>query len=117
VDRAALAALGRANAPQPATFAEPRTQIERQLAEIWGELLGIERVDVNDRFLVSIHDHFFDLGGTSLSALKLVIATGRAVTFKDLTKHPSLADLAALLDQRGVAVPISNGSAHAHCGT
>ena len=43
----------------------------------------------------------FDLGGTSLSALKLVIALDRAVSFKELTSHPSLAAQATLLDARG----------------
>jgi len=45
-------------------------------------------------------DHFFDLGGTSLSAVKLVISLERAVSFNDLTGHPILADLAALIDGR-----------------
>ncbi|MFF4747600.1 phosphopantetheine-binding protein, partial [Streptomyces sp. NPDC001268] len=45
-------------------------------------------------------DHFFDRGGTSLSAVKLAIALDRAVTLKDVTRHPVLTDLAALLDTR-----------------
>jgi hypothetical protein len=40
------------------------------------------------------------LGGASLSALKLAIALDRAVSFKDLTGHPILADLATLIDGR-----------------
>ena len=45
-------------------------------------------------------DHFFDRGGTSLSAVKLAIALKRAVSLKDITRHPVLADLAALVDGR-----------------
>ena len=111
VDRKALTALATELESAAHNGERPSTATEQWLAAAWADVLGISKAQVGR------HDDFFDLGGTSLSALKLVIATGRAVTFKDLTKHPSLADLAALLDQRGVAVPISNGSAHAHCGT
>ncbi len=43
-------------------------------------------------------DHFFDRGGTSLSAVKLAIALDRTVSVKDVLRHPTLADLALLLD-------------------
>lgn len=43
-------------------------------------------------------DHFFDRGGTSLSAVRLAIALNRAITLKDVIRHPVLADLAELLD-------------------
>jgi len=49
---------------------------------------------------IGSRDHFFELGGTSLSALRLAIALDRAVSFKDLIDHPTLADLATLLDNR-----------------
>ena len=49
---------------------------------------------------VGRRDHFFDRGGTSLSAVKLAIALDRAVSLKDITRHPVLADLAALIDGR-----------------
>ncbi len=45
-------------------------------------------------------DHFFDRGGTSLSAVKLAIALRRAVSLKDVTRHPVLADLADVVDGR-----------------
>jgi hypothetical protein len=47
---------------------------------------------------VGRQDHFFDLGGTSLSAVKLAIRLDRAISFKELTGHPVLADMAALID-------------------
>ncbi len=107
-DRKALAAAleGAAHNGEP-----PNTATEERLAAAWSDVLGIARDQIGRR------DDFFGLGGTSLSALKLVIALDRAVTFKDLTEHSGLADLAALLDQRAVGVPISSGSSHAHCGT
>ncbi|MFH7013662.1 non-ribosomal peptide synthase/polyketide synthase [Flavobacterium sp. FlaQc-52] len=45
-------------------YVAPRTEIERQLAAIWQNLLGIEKV--------SVYDNFFELGGHSLLATRLV---------------------------------------------
>jgi hypothetical protein len=64
------------------------------LAAAWAEVLAIPKDQIGRR------DHFFDLGGTSLSGLRLAIALDRAVSFKDLKDHPILADLAALVDER-----------------
>jgi amino acid adenylation domain-containing protein len=74
----------------------PSTATEQWLAAAWAEVLGIPKDQIGRR------DQFFDLGGTSLSALRLAIALGRAVSFKDLTDHPILADLATLVDERSL---------------
>ena len=58
------------------------------------------RCSASPRDRIGRHDHFFDRGGTSLSAVKLAIALDRAVSLKDVTRHPVLADLAALIDRR-----------------
>ena len=47
---------------------------------------------------ISRNDNFFDRGGSSLLAVKLAIALDRAVSLKELTRHPVLADMAALVD-------------------
>src|SRR5213594_3090522 len=70
------------------------TATEHRLAAAWAEVLGIPKDQIGRR------DHFFELGGTSLSALKLAITLERAVSFKDLTDHPILADLAVLVDDK-----------------
>jgi amino acid adenylation domain-containing protein len=72
---------------------EPGTPGERRLAAAWAEVLGIPAERIGR------HDHFFDRGGTSLAAVKLAIALDRAITLKDVTRHPVLADLAGLLDR------------------
>ena len=72
----------------------PSTATEHRLAAAWADVLGIPKDKIGRR------NHFFDLGGTSLSAVKLVISLERAVSFNDLTGHPILADLAALIDGR-----------------
>jgi amino acid adenylation domain-containing protein len=73
---------------------EPSTATERWLAAAWAKVLGIPKDQIGRR------DQFFDLGGASLSALRLAIALDRAVFLKDLNDHPILADLAALIDER-----------------
>ncbi|MFJ9821202.1 amino acid adenylation domain-containing protein [Streptomyces sp. NPDC101151] len=70
----------------------PLTPTERRLAAVWADLLGVPE------HRIGRGDHFFDSGGTSLTAVRLTIALDRAVSLKDITRHPVLADLAALLD-------------------
>ena len=85
----------------------PSTSTEHWLACVWAEVLSIPKDQIGRR------DHFFDLGGTSLSVLKLAIALKRAVSFKDLAGHPILADLAELIERRlegGIPPPVPGGS-------
>jgi amino acid adenylation domain-containing protein len=62
LDRKALPAPELASAEK--TYVAPRTSVEELLAEIWAELLRVERVGV--------HDSFFDLGGHSLLVMRLL---------------------------------------------
>jgi amino acid adenylation domain-containing protein len=48
----------------PAGYAPPRDEIERIMAKIWAEVLGVQKVGV--------FEHFFELGGHSLSATRLI---------------------------------------------
>lgn len=61
IDRKALPVPGRVESAQ--LFTGPRTHMEKTIARIWAEVLGIGHVDV--------HDDFFDLGGHSLLATQL----------------------------------------------
>ncbi|WP_329268756.1 non-ribosomal peptide synthetase [Streptomyces pseudovenezuelae] len=91
-DRRALTAL--AEDLDAGAAGEPVTAGERRLADAWAEVLGVPA----DR--IGRLDHFFDRGGSSLSAVRLAIALDRAVTLQDVVRHPVLADLADLLDRR-----------------
>src|SRR6266581_2621631 len=79
IDKKALKALAGELDVVEQTHEGPNTETEKWLADAWSEVLGIPRDQIGRR------DHFFDLGGTSLSVLKLAIALDRAVSFKDLT--------------------------------
>src|SRR5438093_2441008 len=94
IDRKALTALAREFDVAKQDHDGPSTATEHRLAAAWADVLGIPKDKIGRR------DHFFDLGGTSLSAVKLVISLERAVSLKDLTGHPILADLATLIDGR-----------------
>jgi surfactin family lipopeptide synthetase A len=63
VDRRALPAPDQTRPDLKETFVAPRTPEEKIIAEIWAEILKLEEV--------GIHDNFFDLGGHSLTAIRL----------------------------------------------
>jgi len=94
IDRTTLTALAGELDCAAGVYAAPSTPTERRLAAAWAEVLGIPQDQVGRR------DHFFDRGGTSLSAVRLAITLDRAVSLKDLTRHPVLADLAGVVDGR-----------------
>ena len=106
VDRAALPApdLGR---PEPATpFVAPRDELERLVAALWRELLGVDQVGA--------HDNFFELGGHSLlmSELKARLAADlqREVSMVELFQYPTVSSLAGYLSQpaeAGAQPPLS----------
>ena len=94
VDRKALTALAAEMDVAEQNHEEPGTATERRLAAAWAKVLGIPQEQIGRRA------NFFDLGGTSLSALRLVVALGRAVAIKDLMAQPILSDQAELIDRR-----------------
>ncbi|WP_344951779.1 condensation domain-containing protein, partial [Sphaerisporangium flaviroseum] len=88
VDRAALPAP-EAGRQAIAEFEAPRGRTEEALAEIWGRVLGVERV--------GRHDDFIDLGGDSIRSIQVLGQArdvGLGFTLQDLHRHPTLAQLA-----------------------
>jgi amino acid adenylation domain-containing protein len=95
IDKKALTARAAAGAERTAgtdPFEAPETDTERRIAALWSELLKVpvERI--------GRHTVFAELGGTSLSAIRLSIALGRRVTVGDLADAPTIADVAVLVD-------------------
>ena len=64
IDRRALPTPNKLRPESDKPFVEPRTAVEEELAKIWLEVLGLDRV--------GIHDSFFDLGGDSLLATQIL---------------------------------------------
>ncbi|MCW6009609.1 non-ribosomal peptide synthase/polyketide synthase, partial [Micromonospora sp. CPCC 205371] len=94
VDRAALP---EPDALRPAgDFLAPRTDTERVLAEVWGQVLGVENVGADD--------NFFDLGGDSILCIQVVARAqelGVLVTVAQMFDHQTVAALAAVATERG----------------
>ncbi len=89
VDRRALPDPALVVAPS-GDYVAPRTPAEEDLAALWSEVLGIERVGV--------HDNFFELGGDSILSIKVVARARRVgirVTPRQVFQHPTVAGLAA----------------------
>jgi thioesterase domain-containing protein/acyl carrier protein len=94
--------LDRQALPAPARLEEglvtaqrPRTPVEEVLAEIWREVLGVERVGIDD--------NFFDLGGHSLRAVRLLFRIqalfGQEVSLKEFFQAPTIEQLAGVLSR------------------
>lgn len=82
-------------------FKPPATGLESQLCRLFGEVTGAE--------VVGADDSFFDLGGDSLSVMRLVSrarATGLALSVAQVLKHQTPAQLAWLLEGGPVAGPL-----------
>ena len=96
VDRTAL--------PAPAVrtreLVEPRTELERQLCDIWSDVLGVP---------VGVTDNFFELGGHSLLAVQMIArvraATGHAPPLPVLLTRPTVEHVAAALEGGPGAAP------------
>jgi amino acid adenylation domain-containing protein len=85
-----------------AEFIAPRTEIEAQLADIYAQILKLEKV--------SIHDDFFELGGHSLIATQLIAQALQVfqveLTVMDLFDAPTVAGLAERILQRQLTAQI-----------
>jgi amino acid adenylation domain-containing protein len=109
IDKKALTALAAELADAAATDDDaPATPAERRVAAAWAEILGLPAARI------SRSDNFFDRGGSSLSAVKLAIALGRVVSLKELTGHPVLADMAALVDGQASRSGLGGDAQQAH---
>ncbi len=96
VDRKALPAPDRARADEgQATHAPPQSQMEKAIAEIFQDLLSMDRV--------SVDHNFFELGANSLmmvqASVRLRKALAKNVVLLDLFRYPTVRALAAHLGE------------------
>jgi amino acid adenylation domain-containing protein len=89
--------------PSTVEFVAPRTETERRLADIWGELLSVKQVGATD--------NFFALGGHSLLAVRLFAQIeekfGKKLTLTTLFRGATIEQLAA-------AIEADDGNAQTH---
>jgi acyl carrier protein len=94
VDRKALPLPDLSRPELEESFVIPRTPVEEMLADIWAEVLKLDRV--------GIHDNFFDLGGHSLLATLLISRINKKlqldVPLRSLFDAPTIAGLVTSID-------------------
>lgn len=95
VDTALLPSPDKIQARDSGTGIVPRTREEQEIATIWSDILGKERLELTD--------NFFDVGGHSLLAAQAVTrvnaALGVSVSVRLLFDHPTVADFARAIVQ------------------
>jgi acyl transferase domain-containing protein/NAD(P)-dependent dehydrogenase (short-subunit alcohol dehydrogenase family)/acyl carrier protein len=76
-------------------YVAPRSRLEKDVAAIWAETLGVDRV--------GIHDNLFELGGNSLIGLRIIRkiakALGAELKISALFEAPTVASIATLLSR------------------
>jgi amino acid adenylation domain-containing protein len=89
VDRKALPEPGKERPEIEEQYVEASNAEEKVLAEVWRQVLGVERVGV--------HDNFFNLGGDSIRSLQVITkarALGLQITLQQLFQTPAIHGLA-----------------------
>ncbi|MEU8698807.1 alpha/beta fold hydrolase, partial [Streptomyces sp. NPDC048680] len=80
------------------TYTAPRTTTEHLITTIWTDILGTTTI--------GIHDNFFALGGQSISAVRVtsrIREAGLRITVQQIMRHPTVSELAAVLDAQETA--------------
>ncbi|MCI0736829.1 MAG: amino acid adenylation domain-containing protein [Beijerinckiaceae bacterium] len=100
IDRRALP-VPETDANTLACFRAPRTAVEEILAGIWADVLGRERVGIDE--------NFFEIGGHSLTAIQVISRIRRTLcaglTLRSLFEAPTVAELAHFCPPAGGRAP------------
>ncbi|MCR3758487.1 amino acid adenylation domain-containing protein [Clostridium felsineum] len=76
-------------------YEPPRNNVENMLVNIWQEVLDIK--------LVGINDNFFNLGGDSLKAIRVISnveKSGYDIQYNTLITYPTIKELASIMNER-----------------
>ena len=101
IDREALPAPGRPYRDPSRPLTPPGTALEATIADIWCDVMGQDAVDV--------HEHFYDLGGESLQALRIMARVrktfGVDLDLQSLLDAPTVAEMAHTVAALGTKTP------------
>ncbi|HLX56805.1 MAG TPA: amino acid adenylation domain-containing protein, partial [Ktedonobacteraceae bacterium] len=92
LDRRALPAPTSGHPALEKAYQAPHTPVEKSLAKIWSQVLGLQKI--------GIHDNFFELGGDSILSIQIVAkanASGLPLTPRHLFQHQTIAQLATVV--------------------
>ncbi|MGE0127959.1 MAG: amino acid adenylation domain-containing protein [Blastocatellales bacterium] len=90
VDRKALPAPDQAGLEREREYVAPRTPTEELLANVWAQVLGVEKVGINDNF-------FSTLGGDSILSIQIIARANQAglrLTPRQIFERQTVAELA-----------------------
>lgn len=94
-------------------FVKPKTSIEIKLANIWSQVLKIERI--------GIQDNFFELGGHSLLAAQVIskvhVEFNTDIQFISIFEKPTISSLAKLIEQNSFEKPYVQIQSYKKTGT
>jgi amino acid adenylation domain-containing protein/non-ribosomal peptide synthase protein (TIGR01720 family) len=82
----------------------PRTEVERALAGIWEEVLGVKQV--------GIHDNFFELGGDSILSIQVITRAreaGLGLQPRQMFERQTIAELAEVVGSESAQVEAEQG--------
>ncbi len=111
VDRNALPAPERRRLETGTPYVAPRTELEAKLADLWAQVLDLDRV--------GIHDNFFELGGDSLSAMLMILETERLASRSvppECVRDATIATLAQFCETGSLATATPHETAVAQTG-
>lgn len=95
INRRLLPAPNRSRPVLETPIARPRNEIEKTLTQIWLEVLALDEV--------GIHDNFFDLGGDSVTASRIVASVLQQfrleIPLKFLFQSPTITDMATVISE------------------
>jgi amino acid adenylation domain-containing protein len=93
IDRRALPIPGKSRPELETPFVAPSTPMEKQLTELWADVLSLDKV--------GRHDNFFDLGGHSLAATRVISRVIKKfqleIPLQCLFQSPTVADMANVI--------------------
>jgi non-ribosomal peptide synthase protein (TIGR01720 family) len=81
------------------TYAAPQNRTEQTLANIWSDLLGVEKIGRDD--------NFFELGGDSVVSIQIIVRARQAglqLTAKQVFEHQTIAGLAAVVNGNNIPI-------------
>ncbi len=103
LDRSALPSPSVTGLPSRRKFVAERNPLELQLTKLWERILGVSPI--------GIKESFFELGGSSLLAARLVVeirkTTGETIPLEAIFGAPTIEKLAELIRKKGWSTPWS----------
>jgi len=84
---------------------KPAGDVEKIIAEIWSQVLGMDQIDTTD--------NFFDIGGDSMMVMQTVAKAaqkGIAIRSRQMFEHQTIRDLANVVERQNPSAKITHAS-------